>query len=131
MNAQVAAADARAAIDDFYAQLEACTVKPETEGGEFIQVQKLCFWMRARSADCGFVNTHRLLKAVYGTGIRPIESTCTQICKAGRDCCILIFSILLEIGLGKWIHRVQESVYDKDLPANLARSTFLAFKTRH
>ncbi|KAF2659609.1 kinase-like protein [Lophiostoma macrostomum CBS 122681] len=119
MNAQVTDA-AAGACADFDTQLKACTVKPNwTDGGDFIQVQKLCSWMRAQSAESGSSNAHRLLRAVYGTGILPIQST--QICERGRDRCILIFSILLEIGLGKLIYDVQQSVTDVNLPVDLGK----------
>ena len=104
--------------NEFQHQLAECTVKPDWDGGrDFIQVQKFTTWMRSRPHGSRATNTDRLLNAVYANRIVPI--TGLTISTPGDDCCVLVFSILLEIGLGSIINEVQKSLVDNQLPRPL------------
>jgi hypothetical protein len=104
--------------DDFMRQLGDCTVTPAWDGGRhFIQVGRFTQWMRSRPAGSTVTNTALLLNAVYPARILPIAAQ--TISEPGDDCCVLVFSILLEIGLGGIINEVQKSLVDHQLPAPL------------
>lgn len=62
-------------------------------------------------------NTQRLLQALYSQQIQPISAS--KISDRGQDCCVLVFSILIEIGLGHKINKVQHELVDNNLPETL------------
>jgi hypothetical protein len=62
-------------------------------------------------------NTQRLLQALYAQQIQPISAS--KISDPGDDCCVLVFSILIEIGLGNKINAVQHELVDNRLPETL------------
>jgi hypothetical protein len=105
---------------EFLRQLEECTVKPDWPGGRnFIRVGHFTSWMRSRTQGQYLSNTARLLRTVYPNSIQPPISADT-ITSSGNDCCVLVFSILLEIGLGHYINEVQRhEVIDRKLPVDL------------
>jgi len=103
---------------EFRSQLEACTVKPDWPGGRnFIQAERFTSWMRGKALPEQATNTQRLLEAVYQNRMLPI--TASKISDPGDDCCVLVFSILLEIGLGCFINDVQNELVDHHLPMTL------------
>ncbi|KAF2726702.1 hypothetical protein EJ04DRAFT_173330 [Polyplosphaeria fusca] len=106
--------------EQFQKTLDNCRVTPRCDGGkEYIRTKPLIQWMGATQPGQSASNAEILLYMVYGPTILPISAI--RVCGKGDDPCAVVFSILLEIGLGHIIHKVaQEDIVDQSIPMSLA-----------
>jgi hypothetical protein len=112
------------ALADFAAKVHELT-QSAVDGRKYVLVETLRSWMRHTSPtklDDKFVtNTDLLSHAAYfgKRDFRPIESS--RISDRGNDCCIIVFSILLDLGLGYLIDSFsRKGIIDRRLPEDLS-----------
>jgi hypothetical protein len=87
---------------------------------KYVLVEKLQAWMRESPLDKQYLtNTELLLRAAYPTeNFLPIEPR--RINEKGHKCSLVVFSILLDLGLGNWIARfAAKGILDGKLPFDL------------
>lgn len=109
------------AREDFKNQLEKLTVKA-VDDRCYVLVDAFREWMRARpQADHVYpfaTNTELLVHAAYPHGFHPIDHR--RIAAPGENCCVIVFSILLDLNLGHLIHRfAMKTIVDCRLPEDL------------
>jgi hypothetical protein len=109
-----------AALTDFKSVLRACTVHGVC-GRPYVLVTKLTEWMRSDSGF-GTAQVERLLLAAYRHRGEPgLPPTKEHICSGERSC-LLVFSILLEIGWSDLVDRFRrKNIVDGQLPMDLLR----------
>jgi hypothetical protein len=109
------------AIAEFKDMLKKCTLQAVC-GREYVLVEKLTKWLRSKRPGSHTTYANRLLQAVYRSKSKhapappiPIEILCHH--KGG---CLLVFSILLELGRGELAHCFQrQGIIDQNLPIDL------------
>lgn len=115
------------ALKEFDAKISELT-KTTVDGRNYILVEKLRAWMRAytsspHDADHYTTNTERLFRAVYSAAhseqqFLPFEAS--RIYEKGDKCSLVVFSILLDLELGEWIHEfTKKDILDRKLPLDL------------
>lgn len=100
--------------------------KKAVDGRSYVLVEKLQKWMRdwnrTTKLDNKYVtNTDLLLHAAYHERrhFPPIEPS--QILDPGRNCCVTVFCILLDLGLGHLIDEFsKKTIIDARLPEDLS-----------
>src|SRR5438552_644353 len=90
-----------AAIGDFRDVLKACTVKGVC-GRHYVLVSRLTDWMKS-SQGSNKTQVERLLAAAYRNRGQPALSFAEEHISSGDSCCLLVFSILLELGHGELV----------------------------
>ncbi|KAF2006619.1 hypothetical protein P154DRAFT_615336 [Amniculicola lignicola CBS 123094] len=73
------------------------------------------------TSDIKDTQTHLLAHAAYDgfSDFPPIHSS--KISDAGSDCCLVVFSILLDLGIGHLVHHLaKKDIVDNRLPVNLS-----------
>ncbi len=109
------------AIVDFWAELDKCTTEAFC-GRRYIRISKWTSWFRSKVTAGGYETTQasRLLKAAYKHIDTPAPPMDIEHLCDSKDGCLLIFSILLELGRGDLIDafwRLEK--LDKQLPMDL------------
>jgi len=112
------------AIRDFRNELGECTINtpdpPVACGRSYIRVSKLVEWWRSSTTLRGKPTTQatRLLDYAYREWREHSHSnSMTKEKLFGAYPCIIVFSILLKIGAGDFVHLLRAlGKYDKDLP---------------
>ena len=110
------------AMEQFRNKLEECKVAVCDGGRPYIRTRSLIEWMRTTEAGYHNSNADRLLSEAYDGRVWAfLPITASKICDGGDDRCAVVFSILLEIGLGHLIHGAQQKeIIDKFIPMSLA-----------
>ena len=115
------------ALAEFAAKVHALTTKA-VDHRSYVLVETLRTWLRDPSSaklDDKFVtNTDLLLHAAYfgKSHFPPIEPS--RISDRGNDCCIVVFSILLDLELGHLIDSFsRKGITDRRLPEDLSSLT--------
>ena len=110
-----------AAFEDFRTKLGNCTRKAVC-GRTYVLVDEFTKWMRDRAEpNSSITQAGRLLMAAYRDTSHPgfLPVTSEQIF-TGDDCSLLVFSILLELGVGNLVNQFQANeLVDKKLPIRL------------
>ncbi|KAJ4379241.1 hypothetical protein N0V86_005286 [Didymella sp. IMI 355093] len=109
------------ALADYELMLRECTTTA-VDGRSFVLVQKLQTWMRSTNTsnrlDNKFVtNTDLLAHAAYSgnSDFLPVEPS--AVADVGPECCLVVFCILLELGLGHLLHLLcRAGIVDNQLP---------------
>jgi hypothetical protein len=97
------------ALDEYRRKLEEYTTTAVCGRG-FVFVEKLKEWMRSR--------LRRLIDVAYH-GHHNIFPPKPERIYTDRDCCLVVFAILLDIKQGHLLHRFLREVTDKKLPIEL------------
>jgi hypothetical protein len=115
------------ALSQFAAKVQALTQKT-VDGRSYVLVDTLRDWMRETSPtkldEESITNLELLLHAAYfgKQDFLPIESS--YITRLGRDCCIVVFGILLDLGLGHLVDAFsRKGIVDARLPEDLSSLT--------
>lgn len=89
-----------------------------TCGRHYVLVAKLATWLRTKvHPGTPQIQASRLLLAAYRNRIQPGLPIHVEQFSPGEDCCILVFSILLELGKGEFVHICQrQNIVDRHLP---------------
>lgn len=92
----------------------------------YVLIEQLRTWMRSKERpDSHDTQAGRLLRAAYCKWINNFQPVLSDQISTGEDCCLLVFSILLELGCGDLIHLFRRwNIVDGTLPRAL--STLLA-----
>jgi len=107
---------------DFEHAVASCTIKTATEAGgrPYVRPSRLYEWWQGETTfnEQPTTQATRLLHHVYRNWSAHSHSvTMTRDTLFGNNPCIIIFSILLEIGWGDLIHRFRNfEKFDKSLP---------------
>jgi hypothetical protein len=109
--------DAVSILDEYRSRLRKYTARAVC-GREFVFVEKLKEWMKSSLSSLG-----RLIDAAYH-GRHQVHHFSMpkpeRICSDDdHHCCLVVFSILLDIGAGHHLHRFQREVTDRRLPIEL------------
>ena len=106
------------AILEFKAKLRESTTTAVC-GREFVFVQKLTEWLRSEAGNGGYQSS-RLLAAAYPDKDQTFWPITREELSDGSECCLLIFSILIELGCGTLIDEFsRREKFDRDLPIDL------------
>jgi hypothetical protein len=98
--------------------LERCT-ETAVCGREYIRVEKLTEWMRSVQPGSRMTHAERLLYTVYQSESKhsPSPPVSSKALYHHEDGCLLVFSILLELGRGNLVARFRRlGIIDKQLP---------------
>ena len=112
--------DHDAAIGDFRAKLQDCTVRAAC-GRNYVRTGMLTDWLSDK-VGLGSKTTHatRLLLAAYRDRIGPGLPISSEALSSGEARCLLVFSILLDLRLGQLVDSFQRlGIVDKRLPVDL------------
>jgi hypothetical protein len=106
-----------AVIRDFQATLRDCTV-PAACSRSYVRTTKLTEWLKGQVGPSSHTTqASLLLEAAYRHRKQPNPPVSSEEISSGENCCLLVFSILLKLGLGELIDRFQRvSIVDKNLP---------------
>ena len=113
------------ALADFYQKIEDLTMEA-VDGRRYILVEKLKTWMRAanptNTLEGNYVtNTNLLAHAAFYGKVNFLPTEPSTIADPGRRCCVITFSILLDLELGHLVHVfVRTGVHDDKLPMALS-----------
>lgn len=104
------------AIDDFKSTLKYCTMRAAC-GRPYVLVTRLKEWLISWSSY-ETTQAGRLLQVAYSDKvISPLNSDEISF---GEDCSLLVFSLLIELGLGNLIDRFQRyEIVDRRLPIDI------------
>jgi hypothetical protein len=107
-------------IREFQATLQDCTV-PAACGRSYVRTTKLKDWLRGNvKPNSPTTQASRLLAAAYHRRRHPSLPISSEELSSGENCCLLVFSILLELRLGQLVDRFQrQSIVDRRLPIDL------------
>jgi hypothetical protein len=107
-------------VVEFKEMLKKCTLKAAC-GSEYVLVEKFTNWLRSKRPRSNRSYAYRLLEVVYSSRSKyepapPIsdESLCNP-----RDGCLLVFTILLELGRGDLIAGFHRQGIADSLPIDL------------
>jgi hypothetical protein len=111
-----------AAICDFKKVLNQYTIKACC-GRPYVRVSKLTEWLRSKYYD-KWTQADRLLEAAYRHRVLPaLPINKEELCD-GEDCCLILFSILLDLGRGELINQLRrQDKVDRHFPINLLELT--------
>ncbi len=109
-----------AAINDFKAMLKTCAY-PAICGRDYILVAKLTEWLKSETRPLfGTTQVGRLLRAAYRDRNHVALPVSVGQIDHGHKCSLLVFSILLELGLGNLVHLWHwQGIVDTSLPIPL------------
>jgi hypothetical protein len=109
-----------AAIGDFRAKLRDCTVHAAC-GRNYVRTAMLTNWLRDKAGPgSNTTRAARLLRAAYRDRIGPGLPISSEELSSGEACCLVVFSILLELRLGQLVDRFQRlGIVDMRLPVDL------------
>ena len=114
--AQPTALDHDAVLRRFRQKLEECT-KVAVCNRPYVLVEKLQEWLRSPAPPATTTQAGCLLHAAYRNRRQPGLPITLSDFVPSRDCCLLVFGILLAIDCGERLHRITESdKVDSDLP---------------
>ena len=110
--------DHDSSIREFKAKVQSYT-KPAVCGRSYVLVSKLIQWLRSPvNAGTETTQISRLLFAAFRD--RRFLPIAPETCSIGDRSCLLVFSVLLEIGFGHLVHAFQRlDIIDKHLPTSL------------
>jgi hypothetical protein len=107
----------RAVFCDYQAKLRECTVNSACDK-PYILVGKLVAWFRSKVGSSTLrTQVDRLLEAVYGSTSQSGTLANSEQISRGEGCCLLVFSILLDLGAGQLLDGfVRHGLVDRRLP---------------
>jgi hypothetical protein len=122
------------AIREFKAKVIECTDEAICHR-QYVLVSKLIQWLKSKVRSGGYETSQasRLLDAAYRRRITPALPITKEQLSDGEDRCLLVFSILLELGRGELIDLLwRREKVDKRLPIALLdlQDTFQALGVR-
>jgi hypothetical protein len=107
------------ALKNFAATLDQLTVTA-VDGSRYVRISALSEWMRdfADELEGRWISRTELLANAVYHGWRDFPPI---ISNEGSNCCVIVFSILLDLGLGHRVHDfTQKGIVDSNLPQDLA-----------
>jgi len=100
-----------AVMQDFQATLRDCTVQAAC-GRSYVRTTKLTEWLNGQVGSNSQASL--LLGAAYRHRKQPHPPVSSEEISSGDNCCLLVFSILLELGKGELIDHFQRlSIVDR------------------
>jgi hypothetical protein len=111
----------QAAIRDFRRVLNEYTVKAYC-GREYVLVTRLTTWLKSQCPSGDYTQVDRLLAAAYRNRTVPgLPINKDDLCDLNEGCLVL-FSLLLDLGHGDLIHKLQgREKFDKKFPIDLTQ----------
>ena len=109
-----------APIHNFLTTLRDCTVQAAC-GRHYVRVTKLRQWMKSQvGSDRHTTQASRLLDFAYRNRESPGLPVLVEQVSHGEESCLIVFSILLELGFGGLVHHFSRlEIVDKHLPIDL------------
>jgi hypothetical protein len=109
--------NSRAALCDYQAKLRECTVNSAFDQA-FVLTEKLLAWLRSSVGSIpATTQLDRLLEAVCTSASEICTPMSSEAITQGEDCCLLVLSILLDLGAGQLLGGlVRRGIVDCQLP---------------